>query len=216
MVKTIAVDGTAGSGKSTICKLISKRKNFTFISTGGFYRSYALILKKNNLIKASVSEQITELKKHEIKIINDDFYIDGVNVQNELKSEEISILSSNIAKVLEIRDYANKQQISFLENFEKVIMDGRDIATKIMPNADLKFYFFSSAISRAKRRAKELNSKNFFQIFFKILKRDFNDKYRKASPLIIDKEAIKINTSKKTIEQVYSIINKIIEDDNKC
>lgn len=215
MLCKIAVDGTAGSGKSTICKLIAKRLDFVFISTGGFYRSYAYILNEKNLINASKEEQLDELKKHKITIKGDIFYIDDQNVKDKLRDERISKLASQVSKLEYIREYAKHEQIAFGKKYEKVIMDGRDIGTEIMPQADLKFYFYSSIFERTKRRRKELLETNksapsFISIFKEIFIRDWNDKHRKVAPLKIAENAIKINTSNKTIEQVYQKVIKYI------
>lgn len=215
MIHKIAVDGTAGSGKSTICKMLAEKKEYIFISTGGFYRSYAFILQQKQLLNASKDEQIQEIKKHKIEIKGDVFYIDDKNVKNILRDEEISKIASTISKYDYIREYAKKDQIEFGKKYEKVIMDGRDIGTEIMPDANLKFYFYSTAWVRAKRRTKELkqiNQKaNFVKILLEIYKRDWNDKHRKIAPLIIAKDAIKINTSKKTIDEVYKEIESYIK-----
>lgn len=210
----IAVDGIAGSGKSTICKLIAQRLEFIFISTGGFYRSYAFILKEKNLINANKEEQIDELKKHIIEVKGDIFFIDGKNMKSQLKEETISNLASMLAQKDYIREYAKNDQIELGKKYEKVIMDGRDIGTEIMPDANLKFYFYSSLWTRAKRRQSELKELNiqesFFKIYLDLYKRDWNDKHRKVAPLKKSKDAIKINTSKKTIEQVYEQVIKYI------
>lgn len=215
MTYKIAVDGTAGSGKSTICKLIAERLGFIFVSTGGFYRSYAYILKNKNLINANIEEQIDELKKHSIDVIGDIFYIDNINMKNELRDEEISKLASFLAQKEHIRNYAKNDQIEIGKKYEKVIMDGRDIGTEIMPNANLKFYFSSSLYERAKRRQKELFvisniSEPFIKILIDMFKRDWKDKHRKSSPLKKAKNSIKINTSKKSIDEVYDEVVKYI------
>lgn len=215
MICKIAIDGTAGSGKSTICKLLAERLDFIFISTGGFYRAYAFILKETNLINANKEEQLNEIKKHIIDIKGDDFFIDSKNVKVQLRDEEISKLASNLSKLEHIRDYAKKDQIELGKKYEKVIMDGRDIGTEIMPDANFKFYFHTSAWVRAKRRTSELKEMNknnsFIQILFDIYKRDWNDKHRKIAPLKKAKDAIKINTGNKTIEEVYKEIEQHIK-----
>lgn len=210
----IAVDGIAGSGKSTICKLIAERLDFIFISTGGFYRSYAFILKEKNLINANKEEQIDELKKHIIDVKGDVFFIDNKNVKNQLRDESISNLASFLAQKDYIREYAKNDQIELGKKYEKVIMDGRDIGTEIMPDANLKFYFHSSLLTRTKRRQEELKKINmnssFVKIFLDLYKRDWNDKHRKVSPLKRCKGSIKINTSNKSIEEVYESVIKYI------
>ncbi len=211
----IAVDGTAGSGKSTICKLIAQRLNFVFISTGGFYRSYAYILKQSKLLESDKDTQISELNKHVIDIKGDVFYIDNQNLKNELREEDISKLASLLAQKDYIREYAKQAQIDLGNKYEKVIMDGRDIGTEIIPDANLKFYFYSSLLERTKRRKNELVQNNnkvdsFLKIYIDMFKRDWNDKHRKVAPLKKAAGAISINTSNKSIEDVYKEVVKYI------
>ena len=212
MYYKIAIDGTSGSGKSTIGKMLAKKYDYIFVSTGGFYRSYAFILQSHNLIDSNIDDQINELKRHEIIIDGDNFFIDGINVNSDLKDEKIYMLASFIAQKDYIREFAKLSQINIANKHEKIVMDGRDIGTTIMPKADIKFYFYSSILTRTKRRMKELKSMgkkiSFIVLFWDIFKRDWNDKHRKIAPLKKAKDAIKVNTSSKTVEQVLNEVLK--------
>ena len=199
----IAVDGTAGSGKSTICKLIAKNYGFTFISTGGFYRSYGYILKNANLLNNLDDEEkiLSECKKYDVKVNEDNFFINNKNVTSLLKSESVSLAASSIAIKQYIRNFIKQKVMDLINTYPKVLMDGRGIVEEFMPDANLKFYFFSSLKVRAQRRKKELESlnkkSNFFAIYVDLFKRDWKDKHRKLAPSRISFDAIKRHTSHK-------------------
>lgn len=211
----IAIDGIAGSGKSTICKLISKDYDFTFISTGGFYRIYGYILNLHNLIDGDQEIIINELKKYNVEVIGDKFFINKKDMTSKLRTEDVSLLASKIATKDFIRSFITKQIIELTNSYPKVLMDGRGIAEEIMPDANLKFYFYSSLKTRVNRRIKELktlNKKtNYFSVYWDMFKRDWKDKHRKLAPSKSTKDTIKINTSNKTIEQVYQEVKKYIK-----
>lgn len=211
----IAIDGIAGSGKSTICKLIAKDFDFIFVSTGGFYRAFGYLLNQKNLIDASEKEIINELDKYNVEVKGDIFYIDNKDVTSLLKTENVSLVASTIASRGYIRDYVNKRLIEVIKTYPKVLMDGRGIAEEIMPDANLKLFFYSSLSVRTKRRVnelKQLNKKaNFLFVYFDLFKRDWKDKHRELAPSKHGYNAIKINTSRKTIDQVYDEVKKYIK-----
>ena len=211
----IAIDGTAGSGKSTICKLISSNLDFVFISTGGFYRAYAYILKRANLVNSDEYLIISELDKFNVTVKGDMFYINGDNVNQLLRDEQISLVASEIAQRKYIREYVNKNLKKIINDSERVIMDGRGIAEEMMPDANLKFYFYSSLKIRAKRRKDEFNkmnkNKSFLSIYLDLFKRDWKDKHRELAPSRSTSETIKINTTKKSIEKVFEEVKKYIK-----
>lgn len=210
----IAIDGPAGSGKSTISKIIAKNNNILFISTGYFYRSYAYLLKKENLIEANWEKQKEFLDKQTIDIKDDQLFINNENKTVDVKENEISKLASSLASKKEIREYSKKTQQAIANKYD-VILDGRDIGTVIMPDANLKIYLTASIKERTKRRLKELqdlNMKaNYLSIWFSIFKRDWNDKHRKVAPLKKAKDAIVLKTDNKTIEQVVKEIENLIK-----
>lgn len=205
----IAIDGPAGSGKSTVSKIIAERYNLYFISTGYFFRAYALILRNNNLLNADVEAQIDCLNKHSIDIVDNKLFINKKDLTIEAKTEQISDFASELATKKEIRDYSKKTQ-SIIANNKDVIMDGRDIGTVIMPDANLKIFLIASIKERAHRRLKELKELNieetYWKVWIDIFKRDWNDKHRKVAPLKKANDAIVVNTDNKTIEQVVEEI----------
>ncbi len=202
---SIAIDGSSASGKTTGSKIISKKFKFKLLSSGKLYRYLAYKIIKNN-------------KKYDQKYIrNQSKKITLLKLKNKkLNSPQITKLSSIIATKKNIRNELKKFQIDFIKKNNKVIIEGRDIASKIIPNADLKIFFKCSLKEKAKRRLKEykkLNKNTKLSEVKKSLKlRDFSDKNRKESPLLFVKGAVLVDTTKLTINQMklqlVSLVNK--------
>ena len=202
---SIAIDGSSASGKTTGSKIISKKFKFKLLSSGKLYRYLAYKIIKNN-------------KKYDQKYIrNLSKKITLLKLKNKkLNSPQITRLSSIIATKKYIRNELKKFQIEFIKKNNKVIIEGRDIASKNKPNADLKIFFKCSLKEKAKRRLKEykkLNKNTKLSEVKKSLKlRDFSDKNRKESPLLFVKGAVLVDTTKLTINQMklqlVSLVNK--------
>ena len=202
---SIAIDGSSASGKTTGSKIISKKFKFKLLSSGKLYRYLAYKIIKNN-------------KKYDQKYIrNQSKKITLLKLKNKkLNSPQVTKLSSIIATKKYIRNELKKFQIDFIKKNNKVIIEGRDIASKIIPNADLKIFFKCSLKEKAKRRLKEykkLNKNTKLSEVKKSLKlRDFSDKNRKESPLLFVKGAVLVDTTKLTINQMklqlVSLVNK--------
>ena len=202
---SIAIDGSGASGKTTGSKIISKKFKFKLLSSGKLYRYLAFKIIKNN-------------KKYDQKYIrNQSKKITLQKLKNKkLNNPQVTKLSSIIATKKYIRNELKKFQIKFIKKNNKVIIEGRDIASKIMPNADLKIFFKCSLKEKAKRRLKEykkLNKNTKLSEVKKSLKlRDFSDKNRKESPLLFVKGAVLVDTTKLTINQMklqlVSLVNK--------
>ena len=202
---SIAIDGSSASGKTTGSKIISKKFKFKLLSSGKLYRYLAYKIIKNN-------------KKYDQKFIrNQSKKITLLKLKNKkLNSPQVTKLSSIIATKKYIRNELKKFQIDFIKKNNKVIIEGRDIASKIIPNADLKIFFKCSLKEKAKRRLKEykkLNKNTKLSEVKKSLKlRDFSDKNRKESPLLFVKGAVLVDTTKLTINQMklqlVSLVNK--------
>lgn len=217
MYYKIAIDGPAGSGKSTVAKIIANNNGLIFFSTGYLFRAYALILRNNNLLESTPDEIISFLRKRSIELKDEKLIIDGNDFTNESKTEQISFFASELATKDYIRSFYNQTIHNMVEKMN-VIIDGRDIGTIILPNADLKIFLTASITERAKRRTKELialnKNSNFLKVWFDIFKRDWTDKHRKIAPLRKAKDAIKIKTNNKTIQQVVDEIQKYIKIKN--
>jgi cytidylate kinase len=208
----IAIDGPAGSGKSTVANTLSKRLNFTYLSSGKIYRAVAYHLLTNNI--DTDDEKVVEEQLSNIEISYDnEIHLNGTAVEDRLSTEEISNQTSKISKYDFVRSYVNRI-INNISNNRDIIMDGRDIGTEVFPNADYKFYLTASAKIRADRRHKELQNKGidseFNEIYQSIKKRDFNDSSRKLAPLKKAKDAFEIDSSNKSVEEVVDEMLKII------
>tara|TARA_B100002052_G_scaffold288020_1_gene303662 strand:+ start:4307 stop:4966 length:660 start_codon:yes stop_codon:yes gene_type:complete len=201
---SIAVDGSSASGKSTGSKYISKTFGFKLLSSGKLYRYMAYKIIQN---KYNFNSKFT--KKIAKKIATN-----KLNKRN-LYSPNVTDLASIIAKKKYIRAQLKKFQIDFIKKNSKVIVEGRDIASKIMPNADLKIFFKCSLDEKAKRRLKEfkkLNNKIKLKEVKKALKlRDFNDKNRKESPLLFTKGAVLVDTTNLNLNQMNLKLKKLVQ-----
>ena len=202
---SIAVDGSSASGKTTGSKFISKKFNFKFLSSGKLYRHLSYKIIKNNYIynQSFIRKQS---KKITLKKLNN----------KKLYSPEVTSLASIIAKKKFIRSSLKQFQKNFIKKNKKVIIEGRDIASKIMPNADLKIYFKCSVKEKAKRRLKDfkkINKKINLKEVKKALKsRDFSDKNRKESPLLFVKGAVLVDTTNLTINMMKAKLFKLVKE----
>ena len=202
---SIAVDGSSASGKTTGSKFIAKKFNFKLLSSGKLYRYLSYKIIKNNYIY-SQSFIKNQSRKITLKKLND----------KKLYSPEVTGLASVIAKKKFIRNSLKQFQKNFIKKNKKVIIEGRDIASKIMPNADLKIYFKCSIKEKAKRRLKDfkkINKKINLKEVEKALKsRDFSDKNRKESPLLFVKGAVLVDTTNLTINMMEAKLFKLVKE----
>ncbi|SHH47676.1 cytidylate kinase [Caloranaerobacter azorensis DSM 13643] len=210
----IAIDGPAGAGKSTIAKIIAKKLNINYVDTGAMYRALTLKALKNNIDFNDKNSLISLLDKTDIDYYDNHIYLDGKIVDNEIRSNEVSKNVSKVARIKEIRIKLVEIQRKIASN-KSVIMDGRDIGSHVLPNADFKFYVTASVDERSHRRYKELISKNveisLKQVKEEIKQRDEIDKSREFSPLIKSEDAILIDTTRKTVEESVNEILNIIK-----
>ena len=205
----IAIDGPSGAGKSTVAKQVSNKLNYEYIDTGAMYRALAYKAYKNN-IKISENKIDDMLLNTKIDYFNNNIFLDNENVEDFIRSENISILASEISMLKNVRTKMVDLQRQIAKN-KNIIMDGRDIGTIVFPNADLKFFITASVEKRAKRRYNELKLKGLNVLYDDILSdiktRDENDSNREISPLKMAADAILIDTPDMKIEEV---VNKII------
>lgn len=195
----IAIDGPAGSGKSTVAKKIAEKLNIIYIDTGAMYR--AITLKLKDIDKKFYEEACNNTN---IEFINNKIFLDGKDVSSQIRSEEISKLTSDISKI----DFVRKKLVSIQKEIadkNSVVMEGRDITTVVLPDADYKFYLNASPEIRAKRRTLQLKEKglnaDYKEIIRDIKKRDNNDINRENSPLKVADDAIVIDSSNLTAEE---------------
>jgi len=214
----IAIDGPAGSGKSTVAKFIAKRLNYRYIDTGSMYRAVAWSAEKKDIDLSdenAVGQWVTQLK---IEFVADpagqQVKVNGENATGLLKNEVVGRGAAKVAAQKRVREIlvAKQQEIGQSGN---VVMDGRDIGTQVFPNAELKFFMDADAEERGKRRYLELKEKNLDvdleNIIAEIKQRDHEDRTRAISPLCPAEDAIKIDTTKFAIEEV---IDKVMEQIN--
>lgn len=202
----IAIDGPSGAGKSTVARLLSKQLGFEYIDTGAMYRALAY---KAFISKIEINEknenQINEMIEcTTVDYHDNNIYLDGENVEGLIRDENISIGASKISALQTVRAKMVELQRKTAKN-KNVILDGRDIGTKVFPNADYKFFITASENVRALRRYEQLVSEGKTVIFGNVLsdlkQRDKNDTTRKFSPLRKAEDAILIDTTNKGIDE---------------
>ena len=204
----IAIDGPAGSGKSTISKLVAKDLDLIYLDTGAMYRLVTLKAFEIGIFDGNLEDldKINELLDNlEIDIREDGFFLDGVDVSEEIRKP---IVSENVSKIAAIKEVRIKM-VDLQRKFSKaknVILDGRDIGTVVFPNADLKVFLVADARERANRRYKELTEKgenvSLEEIYQNILMRDKIDSTREEAPLKKAEDAIEVDTTSKSIDEV--------------
>ena len=208
----IAIDGPAGSGKSTIAKLIAKDLGMIYLDTGAMYRLFTLKILKEKINIYATKKIIKLLSNLKIDKKKDKFYLDGEDVTEEIRKTEVSMIVSKVATIKEVRETMVDHQIEFSKS-KNIILDGRDIGTVVFPNADLKIFLVADPMERAKRRYKELIKKGekvlLDEIYEKIVTRDKIDSTRKESPLKKAEDAVEVDTTYKNIEEVKEEILEI-------
>ena len=209
----IAIDGPAGSGKSTIAKLVAKELGLVYLDTGAMYRLVTLKALNEGILDdlGKIKEMLDNLN---IDIRENGFYLDNTDVSEEIRKPIVSENVSSVAAIREVREKMVDLQRKFSES-KNVILDGRDIGTVVFPNADVKIFLVADTKERANRRYKELISKGenvkIEEIYENILKRDKIDSTRKESPLKKADDAIEVDTTSKNIKEVKNEILNIVE-----
>ena len=214
-VYNIAVDGPAGAGKSTIAKKIAKKLSYVYVDTGSMYRAIGYFMLNNNI--SLEDEELVSSSCENIKVTiayangEQQVFLNGENVTSSLRQEMVGNAASTVAKYGRVRSKMVDLQQE-LAHSTNIIMDGRDIGTVVLPNADLKVYLTASSYVRAKRRHTELMDKgvqcDLNAIEKDIIERDHQDMTREVSPLTQATDAILVDCSDLTIEEV---VNKVID-----
>ncbi len=209
----IAIDGPAGAGKSTIAKLAAKELSFIYVDTGAMYRAIALFMLNNKVDVESDDALQAALNKIDIVIAHEDgaqqVYLNGENVSQTIRKEEVGNMASKVATKGPVREKLLDLQRGLAASHD-VIMDGRDIGTNILPKAELKIYLTASSDVRAERRYKELAEKGETPDIAKIKEdieaRDYQDMHREIAPLKQAEDAVLIDSSYMTIDEVVEKI----------
>ena len=215
----IAIDGPAGAGKSTIAKKVAKELDFIYVDTGAMYRSMALYLIRKG-VKAEEKNKIIELLP-EIHVTlayvegEQHVYLNKEDVSSLIRNEEVSQMTSSISTIPEVREALLSLQRNLAKE-NNVLMDGRDIGTCVLPNAELKIYLTASTKVRAKRRYDEMIEKgmecNLKELEASIKERDQRDMNREIAPLKQAEDAVFLDTSDMNIEEVVSAIIRLVKE----
>lgn len=212
----IAIDGPAGAGKSTIAKMVSAEMGYIYVDTGAMYRAVALYLTENN-IPDEEAEKHMEAVEVSLKFVDgaQRVYLGDRDVSDLIRTPEISMAASRTSAIPAVRARLfDLQQKLAREN--NIIMDGRDIGTVVLPNADVKIFLTASAEERANRRFKELAEKpdcpTYEEILKDIIQRDYNDMNRETAPLKQAEDAVLVDTTELTLEQSAARIAEIIKE----
>ncbi len=215
---SIAIDGPSGAGKSTISRAAAKLFGFIYVDTGAIYRTIGLAAKLRGIDVSDNETVISMLPELRIELRYNDageqcMLLDGADVSRDIRLPEVSMLASKVSAIPEVREYLVDMQRKMAE-LHDVVMDGRDIGTVILPNADLKIFLTAGAEDRARRRYEELLQKGvettFESVLDDLIKRDEQDTMRAAAPLKAADDAVILDTSGNTLEQSVSEVCRLI------
>lgn len=214
----VAIDGPAGAGKSTIAKAAAKKLGFIYVDTGALYRAVAYNAVKNGVIddEQGIISMLDDTKV-ELKYVNgvQSVYLNGEDVSGFIRTPEISMGASKVSAIPQVRAFLLNLQREIAKT-NNVIMDGRDIATVVLPDAEVKIFLFASPECRAERRYKELVEKGENVSFDDVLKdvnqRDYQDSHREIAPLKPSEESIMADTSELTLQESIDLIVNTIKE----
>lgn len=213
----VAIDGPAGAGKSSIAKATAAEIGFIYVDTGALYRSVALFALENgldsdglvkSLDKINVSLEFADGSQHVI--------LNGADVSDKIRTAEVSMNASKVSAIPEVREFLFELQKKIAAE-NNIIMDGRDIGTVVLPDADLKIFLTASAEERANRRFKEMTDPGitYEQVLEDIKQRDYNDMHRDIAPLKQAEDAVLLDTTGMTIEEVRNRLKAMISEIEK-
>ena len=216
---SVAIDGPAGAGKSSIPKLAAAELGYIYIDTGALYRSIGLFCINQSVDIHDKNAVVSALDKMEINIIFKDqeqrVILNDKDVSDEIRTEEVSRTASVISAIPEVRAFLLSLQRSFAEK-NNVIMDGRDIGTVVLPEAQVKIFLTASPEERAARRTKQLEEKGitaeYNQILKHIIERDYNDSHRETAPLKPASDSVTVDTTNLSFEQSVARITELIKE----
>ena len=214
----VAIDGPAGAGKSTIAKAAAKQLNYIYVDTGALYRTIAYnAVKKNVIDDTNAVIALLNNTKVELKYIDgvQAVFLNGEDVSAYIRTPEISMGASKVSAIPEVRAFLLSLQREIAKE-NNVIMDGRDIATVVLPNADVKIFLFASPECRAERRYKELVEKGenvkYEDVLADVNQRDYQDSHREIAPLKPSEDSIMLDTSKLNLDESIQLVIKTIKE----
>lgn len=221
---TIAIDGFSSTGKSTLAKQLANQLGYAYVDTGAMYRAVTYFAMKNGWV--------TEIHLNTVEVINNlssvnlefrfneqlgfaEMFLNQVNIENEIRTIEVSRCVSKIAEISEVRAMLVKQQQQMGKN-KAVVMDGRDIGTVVFPDAELKLFMTASAETRAQRRFDELVEKGqmvtFDEVLQNVQERDYIDTHRDDSPLVKANDAVEVDNSSMSKEEQFNLVYQLVND----
>ena len=211
----IAIDGPAGAGKSTISKKISKKLGINYIDTGAMYRAITYKCLEEKIDTLDEKKVIEVCEKSDVDFIDNKIYLDGKCINDEIRKQRVSSNVSNVAKVARVREIMVKKQREIGQKND-VILDGRDVGTCIFPDTKYKFYLNASPEERGKRRYLELKEKGENVVLGDIIKdierRDYIDSTRKVAPLTKAEDAIEVDSTNMSVDEVVDYIVKKVKE----
>jgi len=221
---TIAIDGFSSTGKSTVAKELAKELGYIYVDSGAMYRAITLFAMQEGFVGTRFFEVESLLEKLEAILVsfqlnpltsNADMYLNGINVENEIRTLEVSNLVSTVAANSDVRKKLVAMQKE-MGMHKGVVMDGRDIGTVVFKDAELKIFMNASADTRAERRYKELRNKgeevSYQDILKNVVDRDFMDTTRDDSPLVKAVDAIEIDNSNLSRKEQFEMILKLVQE----
>ena len=209
-MKVIAIDGPAGSGKSTVAQALAARLNLHYLDTGAMYRAVAFAVIHQQIDIHDIEKVIQAAKSLDLQLTQESCVVNGIEATEEIRGQEVTLLVSQVAAVPEVRAEMVKRQRTWAEKRNGGVMEGRDIGSVVFPDASLKIYLTASEEVRAQRRAAEIEEGDVASIAADIERRDTVDTQRSASPLMEAEDAIVVDTSEMTLEQVVDHVIELI------
>lgn len=218
-MRAIAIDGPAGAGKSTIARSLAQSLGYIYVDTGALYRAIGLGVTLLGLDTKNTNEVVSALDSITVTLKFVDgvqrVFLNGHDVSEEIRKPEISMAASNVSAMPPVREFLFSLQKDMAAK-NNVVMDGRDIGTVVLPNADVKIFLTASPEERARRRHDELIAKGIDESYEKVLKevkeRDYNDSHREIAPLKCADDAVRVDTTGNTLEESINTLKEIVHE----
>ena len=213
-----AIDGPAGAGKSSVAKAVAAKTGFIYVDTGALYRTVALHLLNNGISAEEVEKVEASLPNIEVSLSHEEdgqhVYLCGEDVSSKIRTPEVSMMASKSSAIPAVRKFLFSLQTGMAENYN-VIMDGRDIGTVVLPNAQVKVFLTASPEERAKRRYNEYIAKgedaDYDEILRDVIQRDYQDTHREIAPLKAADDAVVVDSTEMSFDEVVAKISEIID-----
>ena len=218
--RAVAIDGPSGAGKSTLARAVAKELGFRYVDTGAIYRTVGCAAKRKGLDPADTAAVEALLGEIQVEMTYDEeglqhMALNGEDVTQEIRLPEISLYASRVSAIPAVREFLLEMQREMARKYD-VIMDGRDIGTVVLPQADVKIFLTASPEDRARRRYLELQQRgtpqDYDQLLAEIQERDYNDSHRSSAPLRPAADAILLDTTGNTFEQSCALLRQTIEE----